>query len=119
MVLKSVDILVNNAFPNWALQDSDVFDIVFLRNHIVAGMATAFAIWASCWGFSFPDEESFDSQDAELERRSKHQRYQLKGIAYLAFCTKVLTGLWWWAATDKLKGYTGILACTLSATVLV
>lgn len=57
-----------------------------------------------------------DSQDAELERSSKHQRYQLKGIAHLAFCTKVVTGLWWWAAADKLKGYTGILACSLSAT---
>ena len=86
--------------------------------HIVAGMATGFAIWASCWGFSLPDEERVDSQDAELEQ-SKHERYQLKGIAHLAFCTKVMTGLWWWAAAYKLKGYTGILACTLSASELV
>ena len=83
-----------------------VFDIVFLRTYVVAVMATAFAIWASCWGFSFPDQ-LVDSQDAELER-SKHERYQLKGVANLAFCTKVMTGLWWWAAANKLNAYTGI-----------
>ena len=90
-----------------------VFDIIFLRPHIVTGMATAFAIWASCWGFSCPDDAAADPKEAELQR-SKHRRFELKGIAHLAFCTKVIAGLGCRAAAHKVEGYMGNLPCTLS-----
>ena len=95
-----------------------VFDRVFLGTHLVAGMAAVSLSGPAVGGAAVQTRKVLinDSQDAELERSSKHQRYQLKGIAHLAFCTKVVTGLWWWAAADKLKGYTGVLACSLSAT---
>ena len=88
-----------------------VFGIIFLHPYMVGGMATAFAIWASSWVNTFPERPAVDTDDAN-KQRVKHERYQLKGIAHLAFCIKVITDLGQWAGADKLS--TGELVCTLS-----
>lgn len=75
-----------------------VLDIIFQRPHIVAGMATAFAIKASCGALML---------SAPLTMCTE-------GIAHLAFCLKVMTGLGWWAGAHEMEGYMGNLRCTLS-----
>ena len=89
---------------------------MFARPCMVVCMATAFAIWASCWrsrcteAAANANSDSADAMHGAKQHGITAIAFHLRGIAYLAFCIRImpsLSGFGLWAALTPLEGLIG------------